>query len=695
MDGPENRAAAERPSETSTPPPDPLFEQHLREALNEAQYRAVTADEGPHLVIAGAGTGKTRALTHRVAWLVQRGIRPESILLLTFTRRASQEMLRRATGLLDERCRRVSGGTFHSFANLILRRYAERLDFHPRFTILDRTDAVDLVGIVRSEAGYAGQGKRFPRSDTLVDLFSKHVNTQAPFTDLLEQDMPQFLDDLGAIEDLFGRYRRRKQEQNVLDYDDLLLLLRDLLRHHTEVRQELAARYRHVLVDEFQDTNRLQAHISALLASVHRNIMAVGDDAQSIYGFRGATVRNILDFSKIFPGAEITKLEQNYRSTQPILDLGNGVLRSAKEGIGKELFSDLDEGEIPTLVRTPDDHGQAEFVARRILELREEGVPLSEIAVLARAAWHTAELELELQQRNIPFRKFGGIRFVEAAHIKDVCALLKLTANPFDGPAWFRALQLLEGIGPKTARAITDHVIERDGDVRVLVQPKLTSRRYGNELSSLSDLLQRASADSVGVSARLEQVLDAYSPWMERKYDDANQRRNDFDSLAVIAGRYAEVESFLADLAIDPPDFGRGGPSDDQEDEWVTLSTVHSAKGLEWHAVFILQMNAGRFPSFQSLGKEADYEEERRLLYVAVTRAKRYLYLMKPEEVGNRYRSYEVGELSPLLGDIRDLRSLVSEHVHVPGQELLQGDATVPAHDDSAQLQRIEDYFAD
>lgn len=693
MDRPEQGTTAR--SETPQAGADPLFEERLRDALNDAQYRAVTADEGPHLVVAGAGTGKTRTLTHRVAWLVQQGVRPESILLLTFTRRASQEMLRRATGLLDERCRRVGGGTFHSFANLTLRRFAERLGFHPRFTILDRSDAVDLVGILRSEAGYGGKGKRFPRSDTLVDLFSKHVNTQKTLGDLLELDAPQFLDDRDAVEDLFGRFRRRKKEQNVLDYDDLLLFLRDLLREHAEVRQELAARYRHVLVDEFQDTNRLQAHISALLASVHRNLMAVGDDAQSIYGFRGATVRNILDFPKIFPGARVTKLEQNYRSTQPILDLGNGVLAAAKEGYGKQLFSELDEGEPPTLVRTPDDHGQAEFVARRVLELREEGVPLSQIAVLARAAWHTSEVELEFQQRNIPFRKFGGIRFVEAAHIKDVCSLLKLSANPFDAAAWFRALQLLEGIGPKTARSVTDHVLERDGDVRVLVQPKLSSRKYGRELTQLSELLQRISAESVGVAARLEQVLEAYTPWMDRKYDDANQRRNDFDSLATIAGRYADVESFLADLAIDPPDFSRGGPDDDPEDEWVTVSTVHSAKGLEWHTVFVLQMNAGRFPSFQSLGKDEDYEEERRLLYVAVTRAKRHLYLMKPEEVSSRRRSYDVGELSPLLTDIRGLQSLMAEHVHTPGQELPAGEVAAMKKDDAEQMARIEDYFAD
>lgn len=670
------------------------FEADLRSALNEAQLRAVTADGGPHLVIAGAGSGKTRTLVYRVAWLVRQGVRPESILLLTFTRRAAQEMTRRASSLLDERCRRVAGGTYHSFANLVLRRYAERLGYHDRFTILDRSDAVDLMGVLRTEAGLDRRDRRFVQAKTLVDLYSRHVNTQKPVRDLLEERHPQFAEDLDAILDLQGRFARRKKEQNVMDYDDLLVNLRDLLRHHQDVRQALAGQYRHVLVDEYQDTNRLQAHISALLASVHRNIMVVGDDAQSIYSFRGANYRNILDFPKIFDGAEKTVLEQNYRSTQPILDLGNGILATAKERFEKRLFSHEEGEQKPVLVRTPDDYGQAEFVCRRVLALREEGVPLGEMAVLARAAWHTGSLELELQNHNIPFRKFGGIRFVEAAHVKDVCAILKLAINPLDHAAWFRTLQLFEGIGPKTAQSLTAHVIERDGDPRALVQPKLSVKKYGKDLEGLVAALEAASRPNASLASKLESVLVRYRPWMANKYDDATVRARDLEALVVIAERYDEVEEFLSDLAIDPPDFSRGRPDDDDEDEFLTVSTVHSAKGLEWHTVFVLQMNAGRFPTFQSLRDDESYEEERRLLYVAVTRARRNLYLMKPEEVTTRAHSYEVGEMSPLLSDLEALYELVDEQIWAPGQDGIDPGAAVEV-DDGEQFQSIEDYFSD
>ncbi len=675
-----------------TPGEDPTL--RFEAALNPAQLAAVTSPDGPHLVVAGAGTGKTRTLVYRVAWLIHRGVTPESVLLLTFTRRAAQEMLRRASGLLDERCRRVSGGTFHSFANLVLRRHATRLGISNRFTILDRADAVDLLQTLRSEAGYDKNGKRFPRADSLIELYSKQVNTQRPLEDLIAEEMPQFSDEKDAIFDLQGRFRRRKYEQSILDYDDMLVCLRDVLAQHDEARREIAGVYRHVLVDEYQDTNRLQAHITALLASVHRNILVVGDEAQSIYSFRGASFRNIIDFPKIFPGARQTLLEQSYRSTQPILDLGNAVLEKAKERFPKRLFS-LIQGEAkPVLMRVRDDYAQADFVCRRILELREEGVPLGQIAVLSRAAWHSNTLELELAGRNIPFRKFGGIKFVEAAHIKDVSAILKLALNPTDSAAWFRVLQLFEGIGPRTAQSILGHVLERGGDFRVLVQPKLTVKSYGKDLKNLSVLLEAISDPHKTLLARLEAVLDCYRIWMVRKYDDAAVRQRDFEALLVIAARYDDLEAYLSELAIDPPDFSRGRPDDDPEDEWVTLSTVHSSKGLEWHSVFLLNMNAGRFPLWASMKKEADLEEERRLLYVAVTRAKRNLYLIKPEEILARGQSYEVGELSPLLAELPDLKERVEEKIYSSKSNQSLPDGTEAKTDDSEQLRRIMDYFS-
>ena len=436
--------------------------------LNPAQRAAVESLDGPHLVIAGAGSGKTRTLVYRVANLVLQGIHPESILLLTFTRRAAQEMLRRATGLLDERCRRVSGGTFHSFANLTLRRWAEPLGYSNSFTIIDRADCTDLIGILRTEGGFERKGRRFPRADTLLNLYSKEINTNRPLQQLLEDEYPQFADDLDPITELRTLYMERKQQQNVMDYDDLLVNLRKLLAEHKPARRKLGATFRYVMIDEYQDTNRLQAHIGALLAAAHGNIMVVGDDAQSIYGFRGADFRNIIDFPKIFPKAKTILLEQNYRSVQPILDLGNAILEKAREKYSKTLFTELTGDQKPVLLRTIDDYSQAEYICDRVLALREEGVPLQEMAVLCRAAWHTNTLELELGNRNIPFRKFGGLRFVEAAHVKDVSALLKLGTNPLDAGAWFRILQFFEGIGPKTARRLSDAVVADGGSLENL-----------------------------------------------------------------------------------------------------------------------------------------------------------------------------------------------------------------------------------
>ncbi len=659
--------------------------------LNPAQREAAEARDGAYLVVAGAGSGKTRTLVHRVASLVESGVRPESVLLLTFTRRAAQEMLRRAAGLLDERCRRVAGGTYHSFANVILRRYADRLGYGESFTILDRSDAADLVGVLRSEGGYDRRGRRFPRKDTLLDLYSKRVNTQRPIEDLLEESYPQFSEELEAILELGEQYTTRKKAQNVMDYDDLLTNLRDLLKEHSEVRRKLSKTYRYVMVDEYQDTNRLQAHISVLLAVAHGNIMVVGDDAQSIYSFRGAEVRNIMDFPALFKDCKTILLEQNYRSIQPILDLGNAILDVAKEKYSKTLHTELQGDQLPIFLRTVHAADQADFIARRVLELREEGVPLAEIAVLSRAAWHTNALEVELGHRNIPFRKFGGIKFVEAAHVKDVCALLKLSRNPTDGPAWLRSLQLLEGIGPKTAREVTTAMVETGGDLDQLLHPRFQNKRYSEELGNLRDLLSTAGDETLSVGERLAEVLATYERWMPKKYDDLQRRLRDLEAVRLLAERSDDLDAFLTEIAIDPPEVARDG-GEDEEDEWITLSTIHSAKGLEWHTVFIVHLNLGQFPNYNSLREDATYEEERRLLYVAVTRAKQNLYLIKPEEAGRPYAP-EIGEVSPLLTDIRDFESLTEEITWTPPTE--EGDAGLEEETpESAELlDRIEDYF--
>ena len=684
--------AGANPHDGGSETPEIDFEREL----NPRQREAVQSLDGPHLVIAGAGSGKTRTLVYRVANLVMQGVHPESILLLTFTRRAAQEMLRRATGLLDERCRRVSGGTFHSFANLTLRRWAEALGYGNGFTIIDRADCVDLIGILRTEGAFERKGRRFPRADTLLNLYSKEINTNRPLQQLLEEEYPQFLDDIEPIAELRTRYAERKKQQNVMDYDDLLVNLRTLLAEHKAARRKLGATFRYLMIDEYQDTNRLQAHIGALLAAAHGNIMVVGDDAQSIYGFRGADFRNIIDFPKIFPKARTILLEQNYRSIQPILDLGNAILDKAREKYSKTLFTRLPGDHKPVLLRTIDDYSQAEYICNKVLELREEGVPLQEIAVLCRAAWHTNTLELELNNRNIPFRKFGGLRFVEAAHVKDVSALLKLGTNPLDAAAWFRILQFFEGIGPKTARRLGDAVVQGGGDLETLVAPKVNRRKYGPDLEILKELLEDIARDVLSLHERLDRVLEQYRRWMPKKYDDAPRRGRDLEALEVIAERYDELEQFLSDLAIDPPDFRRAEAAlgADSEDEWMTLSTIHSAKGLEWHTVFIVQLNMGRFPGYQSLQDADQYEEERRLFYVAVTRAKSNLFMIKPEEQRGRGGYFEVAELSPLIADLDKLDELVEDEMFAPSPEAAEDGEGDDGGEDDEQLQRIQDYFS-
>ena len=684
---------------SQSPPPKRL---DFEADLNPAQRRAATAGAGSHLVVAGAGTGKTRTLVYRVAHLVDRGSAPEQILLLTFTRRAASEMLRRAAQVLDARCHRVAGGTFHSFANLVLRRHARKLGFDEGFTILDPSDANDLVGLVRTEGGFAKSGRRFPRKESLASLISKHTNTGRTWAELIADDMPRFADDRPAIETLAARYAAKKREQNVMDYDDLLTSLRDLLAKHDDVRRQLGTRYRHVLIDEYQDTNRLQAHITALLAAACGNVMVVGDEAQSIYGFRGASFHNIIDFPTLFPKATVTKLEQNYRSTQPILDLANALLARAREGFGKNLVATRTQGREettpadprPILVRSEDEHLQARFIAERVLSLREQGTGLADIAILARAAWHTAVLELALAEHNIPFRKFGGLQFLETAHIKDVLCLLRLAINPRDATAWFRVLQLVPGVGPAIAQRLGQSVIDGGGDLAPLRSAAVRKQKFAKGVARIADLVTTIGRPDQALAERLDQALDAYKTMMPDRYDDADSRARDLEALPVIAGRHDTLESLLGALAIEPPQRLQSS-EDDPEDELLTLSTVHSAKGLEWPVVFVLNLVEGHFPSRAARDAEA-FEEERRLLYVAITRARRELYLMRPETLAQRRGwGHRLAPISPLLADL-DLDTLTEEQVFQPfgTPETSPGEEASATVDDEA-LRRIQAYFGD
>ncbi|MCI0471438.1 MAG: ATP-dependent helicase [Candidatus Aminicenantes bacterium] len=609
--------------------------------LNPQQLEAVINIDGPHLVIAGAGSGKTRTLIFRVAYLVENNIPPQAILLLTFTRKASQEMMRRAATILDERCKNVSGGTFHSFANYILRKYALQLKIYPNYSIVDRGDAEDIINLIRSDMGLNKKERRFPRKSTITDIISKAVNKRIPIDEVVFDDYPHYKRDIDEILAIAEKYRSFKKEKMVMDYDDLLVNLKILLETDEESRKKICSSYRYIMVDEYQDTNKLQAEIAALLASEHHNILVVGDDAQSIYSFRGANFRNIMDFPKLFPEARITTLEQNYRSTRPILDLTNAIIEQAKEKYSKELFSQIEGEEKPVYIDAVDEHEQAAFIAQRVLELREEEIPLSRIAVLFRASWHANELEVELKSRNIPYVKYGGLKFAEAAHIKDVLSYMRVLHNILDEIAWLRVLLLIEGIGAATAAKIVEKVFRSGGDLAALLAADFDKKKFSSELRKLHAVLARLVGSSLTPAEKLQVVLEYYSPLFESKYDDYRRRLEDLESLLRISERYSSLEQMLTEMALEPPNTTQTGVEPaDREEEKLVLSTIHSAKGLEWHTVFIIHLVDGYFPSDRSVEDETDLEEERRLFYVAATRAEKNLYLITPELETRSWNSY-------------------------------------------------------
>ncbi len=614
--------------------------ERLLEKLNPQQREAVCHGEGPLLIVAGAGTGKTSTLAHRVAYHIACGVDPRRILLLTFTRRAAAEMLKRVDSLLGRGpngrrrtvSRRVWGGTFHAVATRLLRKYGRAIGLSPNFTVLDRGDAEDLMNLLRRELGLAETGSRFPQKGTCVSIYSRMVNAQDSVGRTVRRHFPwcvEFVDDLKR---LFRAYTERKEQLQALDYDDLLLFWAQILAEPT-VGEKIRGLFDRVLVDEYQDTNVLQAQILQRLCPDGRGLTVVGDDAQSIYSFRGATVRNILDFPKQFPGTTVVKLEENYRSTQPILDATNQVIGLAKKRYRKDLWSRRKEGERPHLVQCFDEGEQAEFVVERILERREEGVPLREQAVLFRASHHSMALELELNARNIPFHKYGGLKFVEAAHVKDLLAFLRLAENPLDVVSATRVLLLLPGIGHKWCERVVKALRDADGDFRSLSDfktPKATTK-YWKEFVELMVTLAQSRGRSSDVVADVHAVRQFYTPLLEMKYDDPFSRRQDLEQLEKMAARYKTRLEFLTELTLDPPSSTQDLPDDPWKDEdYLVLSTIHSAKGLEWDSVYIIHASDGNIPSDLATEDEEQLEEERRLLYVAMTRAKNRLYVCYP-----------------------------------------------------------------
>jgi len=599
----------------------------ILEKLNPAQREAVESIEGPVLVIAGAGSGKTRTLTTRLAYLVSQGIPAERILLLTFTRKAAREMITRAEALVGNSCGKVQGGTFHSLCHYMLRQYGYLLGFSPNFTVLDRGDSEDLLNLLKNSLGFPGAKRHAPKKETLATILSKIKNQGKTLEEIITTEYPNFVDLIPQIERLFKEYELYKREHQLMDYDDLLINWLTILKDYPQVREEVGRRYNYIMVDEYQDTNLLQGEIVVYMASSHRNVMAVGDDSQSIYGFRGANYRNIFDFPKHFPEVRIIKLEQNYRSTQPILDLANAVIERSKIKYTKVLFTEKKEGPKPILFRAKDDHAGSEFVADEILRLtNEEGVPLSQIAVLMRAAFHSYDLELELTKRGIPFVKYGGLKLLESAHIKDVVSILRILVNPYDFLSWNRVLLLLEGVGPRSAERIVNLLKTSDLESAIFNIKRQFSQP---ELQKLLHLFQELMGKRLPPLETLSQVLSFYEPIFERAYyEDAHRRERDLESLIALSEKYETLEEFLTDLVLEP--IYSSEVEGERKEEILTLSTIHSAKGLEWHAVFVLSVIEGRFPSSYSLLNPEELEEERRLFYVAVTRAKERLYLIAP-----------------------------------------------------------------
>jgi DNA helicase-2/ATP-dependent DNA helicase PcrA len=623
-----------------------------RKELNEAQYEAATATEGPLLVIAGAGTGKTRTLVYRVARLVEIGVDPRSILLLTFTRRAAEEMLRRASLLIDNRCAKVAGGTFHSFANIVLRRFGGKISLSPSFTIMDRPDSEDVVQLLRAELGLNTKERRFPRKQTVAEIYSMALNKQWTIPDLIERDYPHLYDSLEDLLRLYERYVEYKRGKALLDYDDLLIKLKDLLSGDEPIRRRLSETYRFIMVDEYQDTNRLQAEIVRLLATTHDNVMVVGDDAQSIYSFRGANFRNIMDFSKDFPGTRMITLEENYRSTQPILSLTNEIIDRARERYEKNLFTCKEQGDIPLLVRAESEQAQSRFVCQKVLELREEGVPLWDIAVLFRSSFHSFDLEIELTRHNIPFVKRGGFQFMESAHIKDLLAHLRILSNPQDTVSWNRALLLLEGIGSQMSQKITHWIVEGN-QASERLRAFESKGKVAHGLKTLAQVLEACSGGE-SPAEKLQYLMQYYVPILKRKYvDDYPKRLRDLEHFQGITERYRSLERLLSDMALEPPtDSVDGVLAVDPDEGPLILSTIHSAKGLEWHSVFIIWALEGRFPSYYNINTQEELEEERRLLYVAATRAKENLFITYPIKIFDRGTGMIMSRPSQFIEDI-------------------------------------------
>ncbi len=618
----------------------PSHEAPWLDQLNPEQHAAATHAGGPLLILAGAGTGKTMTLSSRVAWLIKNGTPPERVLLLTFTRRAAREMLQRVRTMTGVRAGRagVLGGTFHSIAHRFVRLHSASLGLTPGFAVLDAGDAADLLDLIREEHGHAKEKRRFPRPSTLLDIYSRTVNFQRPLSEVVTESFPWCEDHVEAISTMFKAYSARKRSLGVLDLDDLLLYWRALACDEV-IGPAIEDAFDHLLIDEYQDVNGLQVEIVRALRDRRRELTVVGDDLQAIYGWRAASAKHILEFPSHFPDADVVTLERNYRSGQPILETANSIAAEATRAYRKRLHTERKQGNRPELVFCRDESAQAVEVCEQALEAREQGMDLRRQAVLMRTSHDSDLLELELARRQIPYVKYGGLRYLEAAHVKDLIALFRLVDNPRNELAWFRVLQLLDGVGPVTARRVHD-VLASGTDLEAW--PEARERLPAAALEGADSVIEalgaaRGSSPADGAGPAAEALRDALAPLVEARYPDGSLRLHDLDQLVAAARESTDLGHFASELALDPPQSSQdlAGPPHLDED-FLVLSTIHSAKGLEWEAVHVLALYDGNFPADMACGSAESIEEERRLLYVAVTRARRQLRLYVPVRYYNR-----------------------------------------------------------
>jgi DNA helicase-2/ATP-dependent DNA helicase PcrA len=623
--------------------------------LNREQLAVATAGNGPMLVIAGAGSGKTRALTYRLAWLVHNGIDPSRIMLVTFTNRAAREMLSRVEVLVRQKTKDIWGGTFHHIANRILRQHGKKLDISPDFTILDREDSRDLISSCVQQAGVDIRKRRFPQKSVLSAISSFVQNTLDPLDVVITRRYPTFIREISEIEKVLILYAARKRERQLLDFDDLLAFWLRLMSDYDEVREILASRFLYVLVDEYQDTNAVQGAIVDMLASKHRNLTVVGDDSQSIYSFRGASFQNIITFKQRYPDVKEFRLETNYRSVPEVLTLANASIGHNTRRLPKTLRAKRPSGLKPAVVSAQDHFIQSGFIAEYVLHLLDEGRSLNDIAVLYRSHWHSLEIQLEFQRRNIPFQVRGGLRFFEQAHMKDVLCYMRILQNPHDELAWLRLLKMLPRVGNALSRRIWDHINQADETLKIAddsntaaLLPAGARPFYTDWTKLLRELKQMNSPAEI-----IDMVLErSYDDYLVSHYDGAELRKQDIRALANFAAQYNTVEAFLADVALAGEFSGETVVAGPTEQEFVILSTVHQAKGLEWPIVFIPWLADGRFPTDLAINTQEELEEERRVFHVAVTRTKDELYLVVPQLCRNRSRSLVVMKPSRFLTEI-------------------------------------------